>query len=167
MVKTASEPLLQTKVQSKSRFSINAKLEEKETEENSDNTTLNKEELPNNHFTETDLQTEWKKFLDEIQQKDAVIFNAISGFKLSKVDEDTIRVHYPSDTAKAEFEKVSADFFNKFKHKVNHFRIEVDYKNDFTKMKKEIVTKRSIFEKYAEINPVLRDLDDLLKFDFN
>ncbi len=96
-----------------------------------------------------------------------MVFNAISGFQLSKADEDTVRVHYPSDTAKAEFDKVSGDFFSKFKHKVNHHRIEVEYKNDFNKMKKEIVTKRTIFEKYAEINPVLRDLDDLFKFDFN
>ena len=86
---------------------------------------------------------------------------------MKKEDEDTICVHYPSDTAKAEFDKVSADFFNHFKHKVNHHHIEIVYKNDFTNLKKEIITKRSLFEKYVQINPVLKDLDDLFKFDFN
>ena len=51
-------------------------------------------------------------------------------------------------------------------HKVNHVNIVIDYKNDVS-MKKEIITKRKIFDKFAEINPVLRDLDDLFKFDFN
>ena len=59
-----------------------------------------------------------------------------------------------------------SDFFNHFKHKVNHFNIVIEYKNDVS-MKKEIITKRKIFDKFAEINPVLRDLDDLFKFDFN
>lgn len=128
---------------------------------------MDETELPNNHFTDTDLHTEWNKFLGEIEKKDIVIHQAISGFKLQKVEEDTIKILYPSDTAKAEFEKVSADFFNAFKHKVNHHRIRIEYKMDFVNLKKEIITKRSIFEKFAQINPVLRDLDDLLKFDFN
>ena len=50
-------------------------------------------------------------------------------------------------------------------HKVNHFNIVITYKNDIS-LKKEMVTKRKIFDKFAEINPVLKDLDDLFKFDF-
>ena len=38
---------------------------------------------------------------------------------------------------------------------------------ELTSAKKEIVTKKSIFEKYVEINPLLKDLDDLIKFDFS
>jgi DNA polymerase-3 subunit gamma/tau len=34
-------------------------------------------------------------------------------------------------------------------------------------LKKEIVTKRTIFEKFVEINPVLKDLDELLKLDLS
>jgi len=77
-----------------------------------------------------------------------------------------VEITYPSDSAKNEFEKVRADFFNHFMHKVNHFNIIIEYKNDVS-LKKEIITKRKIFDKFAEINPVLRDLDDLFKFDFN
>lgn len=125
-----------------------------------------KEELPSNHFTETDLQNEWQKFLKELQEKNNIIFNAIHSFKLQKKGEDTIEIMYPSDSAKSEFEKIRADFFNHFMHKVNHFNIKIEYKNDVS-LKKEIVTKRKIFDKFAEINPILKDLDDLMKFDFN
>lgn len=125
-----------------------------------------KEDLPSHHFTETDLQKEWQKFLDELKENDIIVYNAISSFKITKLDENTIEITYPSDSAKSEFEKVRDDFFNHFMRKVNHLNIKINYKNDIS-MKKEIVTKRKIFDKFAEINPVLRDLDDLFKFDFS
>lgn len=34
-------------------------------------------------------------------------------------------------------------------------------------LKVEPLTKRRIFDKFAQINPLLKDLDDLMKFDFN
>lgn len=125
-----------------------------------------KEELPSNHFTETDLHNEWNKFLVEMQSKDIIVYNAISSFKLRKKGEDTVEITYPSESAKSEFEKVRGDFFNHFMRIVSHFNIVVEYKNDVT-LKKEIVTKRKIFDKFAEINPVLKDLDEIFKFDFN
>lgn len=125
-----------------------------------------KEELPSNHFTETDLHNEWNKFLVEMQSEDIIVYNAISSFKLRKKDENTVEITYPSESAKSEFEKVRGDFFNHFMRKVSHFNIVIEYKNDIT-LKKEIVTKRKIFDKFAELNPVLKDLDDIFKFDLN
>lgn len=125
-----------------------------------------KEELPSNHFTETDLHNEWNKFLVEMQSEDIIVYNAISSFKLRKKDENAVEITYPSESAKSEFEKVRGDFFNHFMHKVSHFNIVIEYKNDIT-LKKEIVTKRKIFDKFAELNPVLKDLDDIFKFDLN
>ncbi|MBD8018237.1 hypothetical protein H9628_07110 [Weeksellaceae bacterium Sa1CVA4] len=122
--------------------------------------------MPSNHFTDTDLQQEWQKFLQNLQSDDVIVFNAISSFRIRKKDEDIIEITYPSDSAKSEFEKVRADFFNHFMHKVNHYNIKIEYRNDVT-LKKEIVTKRMLFDKLAAINPVLNELDELFKFDFN
>ncbi len=122
--------------------------------------------MPSNHFTDTDLQQEWQKFLQNLQSDDVIVFNAISSFRLRKKDENIIEITYPSDSAKSEFEKVRADFFNHFMHKVNHYNIKIEYRNDVT-LKKEIVTKRMLFDKLAAINPVLNELDELFKFDFN
>jgi len=127
---------------------------------------VHKEVLPSSHFTDTDLQNEWQKFLKDLQKDDVIVYNAISSFKLQKKDEDVVEITYPSESAKSEFEKVRAGFFNHFMHKVNHFNIIVEFKNDVS-LKREIVTKRMIFDKFAAINPVLKDLDDLFKFDFN
>lgn len=124
------------------------------------------EKLPSNHFTDTDLQQEWQKFLQKLQKEDVIIYSAISSFRLRKKEEDIIEIIYPSDSAKSEFEKVRTDFFNHFMHKVNHYNIKIEYKNDVS-LKKEIVTKRMLFDKLAAVNPVLNELDELFKFDLN
>lgn len=167
VVQKAVTPVVKSKPITPSRFSITRKLTVEEEEEKNTVIQADKQELPNSHFTETDLQTEWKAFLNQIQQKDIVIYNAISGFKVHKEDEDLIRIFYPSDTAKSEFDKVSHDFLNHFRHKVHNYTFRVEYKMDAVNLKKEIVTKRSLFEKYVQINPVLKELDDLFKLDLS
>jgi len=94
------------------------------------------------------------------------LYSAVNSFKFSKTSENTICINYPSESAKKEFEKIQGEFFNHFKRKVNNYQLSFDYKADVS-LKKEIVTKRSIFEKLVEINPVLKDLDDLMKFDLS
>ncbi|MBB5333775.1 hypothetical protein [Chryseobacterium koreense] len=135
-------------------------MEEEDTEE------AEKVVLPSNHFTETDLKDSWGNFLQELREKEVIIYNAINSFQLKKLDENTVEIIYPSGSAKSEFEKIREDFFGKFMRKVNHFNIKLEFTKDVS-MKKEVVTKRMIFDKFAAINPVLRDLDDLLKFDLN
>ncbi|AZI34419.1 hypothetical protein EIB73_02475 [Kaistella carnis] len=112
------------------------------------------------------MQSEWQKFLVDLKKSDVIVYNAISSFKLMKKDENIVEITYPSESAKVEFEKVRSEFFNHFMHKVNNYKISIEFKLDLS-MKKEIITKRKIFDKFAEINPVLKELDDLFKLDFN
>lgn len=123
------------------------------------------EKLPTNHFTETDLQAEWNLLLKQLQNKNVFVFNAVKGFKLKKKDENIIEVLYPSDSAKTEFDKISGEFFNHFKTKVHNYSIEIEYKRDFENLKVEVLTKKKIYEKFIEKNPLLKDLDDLMRFD--
>lgn len=122
--------------------------------------------MPEYHFSDVDLQREWQIFLNELQKKDMVLFYAVNTLKIHKKDENLIHILYPSDSVKTEFEKVQGEFFNHFKRKVNNYKIEVEFSNDVT-LKKEIVTKKTIFEKFVELNPVLKDLDELLKLDLS
>lgn len=104
-------------------------------------------------------------FLKQLQTKDKVVFNAVKSFKLLKSGEHQITVMHPSDLAKFEFDKVSREFFNHFKTKVHNFSIEILYEKDFENLQVEVLTNRKKFEKFVEINPLLKDLDDLMKFD--
>ena len=147
-----------------SKYSIKKCLEEKQEEigyqENID------EQLPDNHFSDMDLQAAWTTFLKELFKDNIVVWSAINTFKLSKIDENKIEIKYSSDTAKKEFEVIQMDFFNYFKHKVNNFQIEIIYREDIT-LKKGNLSKKQIFEQLVEINPVLKELENLMRFDFN
>ncbi|WP_227411529.1 hypothetical protein [Cruoricaptor ignavus] len=124
------------------------------------------QELPAQHFSDTDLQNEWAVFLSELKTEDVVIFSAIQNFRLSKKDEETIEVLYPSEAARSEFEKVQNRFFNHFKTKVNNQKIKTEFRMEAA-LRKEVVTTRKKFEKFAEINPLLKDLHELMQFDLS
>ena len=49
---------------------------------------------------------------------------------------------------------------------MNNFKIELSYKENKT-TKRETLTKRKVFEKFSEINPLLKDLEKIMMFDFN
>ncbi|WP_241775014.1 hypothetical protein [Chryseobacterium sp. ERMR1:04] len=167
VVKKTSKPL--SRQSTSSGFSINSFMnkEEKVEKKEDENLAIKTDDLPKNHFTETDLQMEWNLLLKQMQSKNTFVFNAIKAFKLVKIDEHNIQVSYPSDSAKVEFDKISGEFFNHFKRKVHNYSIEIEYKRDFESLKVEVVTKKSIFEKFIEKNPLLKDLDDLMKFDLS
>ncbi|MGE4513354.1 MAG: hypothetical protein AB7E26_05995 [Chryseobacterium sp.] len=163
-IKKTTKPL--TKQVISTGFSINALLnKEEKTEDEEEKTTVKTDNLPQNHFTDTDLQAEWNLLLKQLQKKDTFIFNAIKSFKIIKSGENQITVLFPSDSAKSEFDKVSREFFNHFKTKVHNFSIEIIYKRDVENLKIEVMTKRKIFEKFVQKNPLLKDLDDLMRFD--
>jgi len=166
VIKKALKPLSRPNISS--GFSINSLLNKEEKSEVEEKvSTVNTEKLPEHHFTETDVQNEWMILLKQLRQKDPVVFNAIKAFKLAKIDEKIIQISYPSDSAKNEFDKISIEFFNHFKHKVNNHSVEFQFKKDHENLKIEIVTKKKIFEKFIEKNPLLKDLDDLMKFDLS
>lgn len=162
VIQKASEPIARSS--SNSKFSIKAALEKKEEIQKDEFSEVKDENLPSNHFSQTDIDREWDIFLKNLSKTNTLAYNAISTFKLEKSDEHQITVKYSSGTAKVEFDRLSIEFFNHFKHKVNNFKIEIEYITDLT-IKKEVMTKRKIFEKFVEINPLLKDLDDLMRFD--
>lgn len=161
-VKKAKEPILKESV--KSSFSITEainKTEELQVEEE-----IKEEELPDGHFSETDLQKEWAHFLKKLAREDMVTFNAVQNFTIEKAEENKVCIRYTSESARVEFEKVSPQFFNDFKHKFNNYRVKFDFeKAERVIIKKE--TKRDLFNKMVEVNPLLKDLQELMQFDFN
>ncbi|WP_120489269.1 hypothetical protein [Bergeyella cardium] len=160
----ASKPLAGSKSVA-SKFNIHNKLNSEEKTETTE-TEVSNAPLPNQHFSQTDLETEWNKFLELLKVKNIVVYAAINGFVLTKTGENTIEIKYPSETAKDKFEAIQLEFFNAFKHKTKHFNISVEYTLDVS-TKREIVSEKSTFEKFLEINPLLKNLDDLVKFDFS
>lgn len=102
----------------------------------------------------------------KLKENDKVLYSALSAFNLKKKDEDTILIGYPSESARSEFEKISGEFLNHFRHKVEHFNIQTEFRIEIP-AKKEFLTKRKQFEKMAEINPLLYELQEIMKFDLS
>ena len=65
-------------------------MEKKEKEDEQNLFSETKENFPDHHFTDTDLQTEWRNFLKDLSVSDVVAYNAISSFQLRKADENQI-----------------------------------------------------------------------------
>jgi len=164
VIQKASEPLV--KSTSNSQFSIKAALERKEEIKKDEFAEVKDENLPSNHFSQTDVDQEWNIFLKDLSRTNTFVYNAINSFKMEKSDENLITVKYSSEFAKSEFDRISPEFFNHFRHKVSNFKFEIEYQTDLS-IKKEVLTKRKIFDKFVEINPVLKDLDDLMRFDLS
>ncbi len=123
--------------------------------------------LPKNHFSDIDLQKHWSLFLNELKARDYIIYIVVNSFKISKKDEFTIVLNYPSDMVKQKFDdNVKGEFLNSFQRKVQNFSIKAEFVKDVT-LKQELLTKRKMFEKLVEINPVLKDLNDLFDFDLS
>lgn len=162
-IRTASKPLSKSRVSS--GININSLMNTEDSPKAGEIVVAKIENLHEHHFTDTDLQSEWSLLLVQLRTKEPVIFSAIKSFKLEKIDEKVIQVQYPSGSAKLEFDKISAEFFNHFKHKVNNHSIIFEFKHEPQNLRQEILTTKKKFEKFVEINPLLKDLDDLMKFD--
>lgn len=148
-----------------SKFNIEKNLDDK-AEQKDELLENNTEKLPNHHFSQLDLDKIWSHFLNEIKNQDIVVYSAINNFSFKKISEDTIEVYYPSKSSKDKFLSVEKDFIYQLKHKTQNFSISLDFKLDPI-LKQEIITSKNIFDKYVEINPLLKELDQLVKFDFN
>lgn len=163
-IRKAEQPLGNAKG---SERSVSVFLEETERKKQEKINALNQEKnLPENHFSEEKLKEEWQRFLNVLERENPIVYTIINPFVLSKKGENEIEVAYSSDTAKSKFEEIQAEFFNQFKQKVNNFKISVSYKKNES-LKSEMITTRKKFEKMVEVNPVLKDLEKLMMFEFN
>lgn len=122
--------------------------------------------LPKNHFSEIDLQQQWEIFLSKIKEEDFVLYSAIRSFRTVKKDESTIVLFYPSETAKATFDRIQGEFLNHFRRVVNNQTIMAEYEMD-EKLKQEVMTKRKLFDKMAKLNPLLNNLNEIMRFDLS
>ncbi|QCX54507.1 hypothetical protein FGE20_10750 [Elizabethkingia sp. JS20170427COW] len=108
----------------------------------------------------------WEAFLEDLHEEDSIKYSAVKACKLAKKEESKIEVRVPSEIAKSEFESLKKDFLSMFQVKVNNFHVKIKYVKDES-LHKEIITKRKLFDNFAKVNPVLAELDKIMRFDFS
>jgi hypothetical protein len=160
-LKRSASPVLQ--VQSLNLFNIKQSLGESNEIAEAPQQSLKR---PSQHFSQIDLEKEWQLFLAQLKTKDTFQHMLIQNVLLTKQDENLVEVEVASEVIQQEFLQIKTEFFNHFAHKVNNHCIEINFKFNETLMV-ETPNKRKLFDKFAQLNPTLLDLDKFLKLDFS
>ena len=143
-----------------SAFSISETLNHVDDNTAEEVVTTSKESLPETEFTQAQIDEWWYRTLRKVEDN-----LTLKTIQLKKGDNHSINVHYPSDYSKSDFQKIEFDFINLLKEKTNNFSIHFNYIKDQKLVVKQ-ETKREKFNRYVELNPLLKELDDLMRFDF-
>ncbi|SDD91795.1 hypothetical protein [Riemerella columbipharyngis] len=146
-----------------SLFNIEGNIKKKQEQQNT--VESNDGNLPNDYFSPGTLQEEWNAFLDKIKNNTPA-YSTLKAFVVHKESDNLISITYASDSSKKHFEDMVGDFFANFKKKVNNYNITIEYRQKALP-RISVKNNRDIFYELAHKYPLLKELDDLLKFDFN
>jgi len=147
-----------------SALSISSLKAKKEHQRSKKDDKIDESQLPNEAFTEAEMQKHWKDFVEKIDGDGQKILASSLTTDVPKMfDETTIWIELPNDTMKKEVEREQYDLMVYLKHQLkNHFislRITV---NEET-AKKFAFTPEEKYEKLRQKNPAI----DLLRQTFD
>ncbi len=147
-----------------SALSISSLKAKKEHQRSKKDDKIDESQLPNEAFTEAEMQKHWKDFVEKIDGDGQKILASSLTTDVPKMfDKTTIWIELPNDTMKKEVEREQYDLMVYLKHQLkNHFislRITV---NEET-AKKFAFTPEEKYEKLREKNPAI----DLLRQTFD
>jgi DNA polymerase III, subunit gamma and tau len=160
-IKRGDKPLRVGQQSIFSRYNIKSYVNKKD--ENIAGDIESEEEVMDEKFTQEELDTYWADFLQN-NQLDSVLLYAISDFVLEKVENNIIKIKYTSESARERFSEIQAQFVSGLKQRIKNNRIVLEFELT-SKTKSSYMSKASIFKEYAEINPLLKELDTVLNFD--
>ena len=160
-IKRGDKPLRVGQQSVFSRYNIKSYVNKKD--ENIAGDIESEEEVMDEKFTQEELDTYWADFLQN-NQLDSVLLYAISDFVLEKVENNIVKIKYTSESASERFSEIQAQFVSGLKQRIKNNRIVLEFELT-SKTKSSYMSKASIFKEYAEINPLLKELDAVLNFD--
>ena len=160
-IKRGDKPLRVGQQSIFSRYNIKSYVNKKD--ENIAGDIESEEEVMDEKFTQEELDTYWEDFLQN-NQLDSVLLYAISDFVLEKVENNIVKIKYTSESARERFSEIQAQFVSGLKQRIKNNRIVLEFELT-SKTKSSYMSKASIFKEYAEINPLLKELDAVLNFD--
>lgn len=150
-----------TKISALSLASIRHKKELSENQK-----TLVKEEvhLPNEPFTETQMQEQWLKYAQRLEDKGQKIMSSLLTLNDPKLDGTTIVHELPNESSKIDFEREQPSLLGYLRGKLHNHEIQIRIDiNESIEMKKAF-TSQDKYNRFVELNPsieLLRKLFDL------
>lgn len=109
-------------------------------------------------FTETQMRSAWKEFVDKLNQKGEKIVASVMETDTPVLEDKTIILEMPNDSMKQELEKIQHPLMMFLKEKLQNTNIRLLIKVNETAAKKYAFTPQEKYEKLRQKNPLLDKL---------
>ncbi|MGB5371561.1 MAG: DNA polymerase III subunit gamma/tau [Flavobacteriaceae bacterium] len=161
---TVSKINIQKDVKRVSSWSISGLKAKKEHLLLKEDAKIDKENLPNDAFTEEVLVQYWNRFVKDIDDKGQKILSSNLATDIPKILKgDTIWIELPNDTMKKEVEREQNKLLDHLRSNLNNHRINLKITVNEEAAKKYAFTPEEKYQKLREKNPAI----DLLRQEFD
>lgn len=133
-------------------------------EEKEEDLIIDTSQKSKDQFEEQDLKLFWNQYLQNLKNKQPVLYNVLNTTSCQLKENFTIFFQFPSHSAYEEFESLRENFFQKLKKQLNNYSIIFNY--EIKEMQKNIfLSNKDKYEKMLKNNPLLEKLKNDFKLD--
>lgn len=148
-----------------SALSLKSIQQKRQFQEELKNKEVKTEKLPEQPFSETDLQVAWKEYARLLEKKGEHIIASHLDMVLPACEKNTIRVTYPNETIKVEMERSQQYLLNFLSQKLNNHSLSLAIEVNEKEQKNYAYTPREKFEKLREKYPIMDTLKNTFDLD--
>lgn len=123
------------------------------------------ENLPEDAFSENELQSAWNEYAKILDHKGERIIASHLEMVLPEVENNVIKVTYPNQTIKVELERAQQNLLNFLSKKLNNYSISLDIEVNEAEQKNYLYTPRERFERLREKYPIMEKLKKTFDLD--
>ena len=114
--------------------------------------------LPEDEFSENELQAAWKEYAKILDHKGERILASHLDMVLPEVENNVIKVVYPNQTIKVELEQSQQNLLNFLSNKLNNFSLSLDIEVNESEQRNYLYTPKERFEKLREKYPIMEKI---------
>jgi len=124
---------------------------------------VNHDQLPEDPFTQEELNVVWTKYVEHLQERGQQILASIINADQPVLKDTTINLRFPNQSMKEDLEKSQGQILEYLKRELNNYLIDFEIAVDKSVTKKYVYTDQDKFSKLVEKNPAV----DLLRRTFD
>ncbi|MEX0996670.1 MAG: DNA polymerase III subunit gamma/tau [Flavobacteriaceae bacterium] len=148
-----------------SALSLKSIQQKRQLQEELKNKEVKKENLPEDSFSEIDLQVAWKEYARLLEKKGEHIIASHLDMVLPTCHQNNIQVSYPNETIKVELERSQQYLLNFLSKKLNNHSLSLSIDVNESHQKNYVYTPREKFEKLREKYPIMDTLKKTFDLD--
>lgn len=138
-----------------SALSLKSIQQKKEFQQFNKNTTKLTETLPEEGFSEAELQTAWHDYAKILQHKGERIIASHLDMVLPTAENNVIHVSYPNESIKIELERAQQSLLNYLSKKLNNYSLTLQIDVNESEQRNYVYTPKERFEKLREKYPIM------------